>query len=108
MSETFPKSDLERNFWRFHRANPRIYELFDYFTRQAIDKGHKHLSADMVLHRIRWETSVVTTDREYKITNNHSAYYSRLWMDQNPEWDGFFRKRGVRGDEWDQYLGGNP
>jgi hypothetical protein len=89
----FPANPIEARFWEFHDENPRVYRLFDRFTRQAIARGHDHLSADMVMHRIRWESAVETTDGEFKVNNNYSAYYGRLWMRENPGFAGFFRTR---------------
>lgn len=87
---------IEDRFWAFHEANPRVYELFDRFTRQVIQRGHTRFSADAILHRIRWETSVVTRGDQFKINDHYSAYYSRLWMNDNPEHDGIFATRELR------------
>lgn len=88
-----PANPIEARFWDFHDENPAIYRLFDRFTRAAIGRGHERLSADMVMHRIRWETSVETTGGEFKVNNNYCAYYGRLWMRENPDHAGFFRTR---------------
>jgi hypothetical protein len=88
-----PSNPIEAAFWQFHSENPRVYELFNSFTRQAINRGHKSMSADMILHRIRWETSVETTEDEPRINNNYSAYYGRLWSRNNPDFASLFRTR---------------
>lgn len=88
-----------RDFKEFHAANPQAYELFKFFTRDALQKGHKHLGALMVIYRIRWETPMESTDPVYKINNNHAAYYGRMFMRDFPEHEGFFRTRKVQGDE---------
>ena len=88
--------DLRADFEVFHRDNPRVYEMFKQFTFRAINRGFKHLSADMVLHRIRWETYIETVDPDpggFKINNNYSAFYGRLFMREFPQYDGFFRTR---------------
>ena len=58
----------------------------------AIGRGHNKLSAWMIANRIRWETQieVITTD-DYKISNDYIALYSRKFMEDFPEHDGFFR-----------------
>jgi hypothetical protein len=86
---------MEREFWVFHQENPYVYEMFNRFTQSAIRRGFQHLSSDMVCHRIRWETTIETSDREFKLNNNHTAYYGRLWMLDHPEHKGFFRTRGI-------------
>jgi hypothetical protein len=87
------KPRLEAEFDKFHSENPQVYELFKRFTFEAIKKGHSCYSADAILHRVRWETSIMTTDQEFKINNNHVAFYARLFMDDNPEYAGFFETR---------------
>ena len=83
----------ERKFRIFHEANPEVYELFKKFTFQAMSRGHKHLSAEMIINRIRWETKVVTTDKDYKINNDYKPFYSRLFIVEHPQHKDFFRLR---------------
>jgi hypothetical protein len=91
---------LELQFRAFHRANPRVYELFVRFTQRAIQRGHRNLSADMILHRVRWETAIETHGAdEFKINNNFSAFYARMFMRDYPRHDGFFRTRASAADE---------
>jgi hypothetical protein len=87
---------LEKSFHIFHRDNPGVYALFDKFTKQVIAAGYKHHSARDIMRRISWETTIVTTDDQYKINNNHSPYYARMWMNDNPEHADFFRTRAVQ------------
>jgi hypothetical protein len=87
---------IEDRFWEFHEANPKVYELFDRFTKQVIRRGHKNFSSDAILHRIRWETNVATNGDKFKINDHFSAYYARLWLENNPDHDGFFRTRELR------------
>jgi hypothetical protein len=106
-----PKSHLERKFKQYHSDNPQVFNMFSLFTREAIDKGHPHMSADMIAHRIRWEVAMGTIERndenpdkptlKLKIGNNYIAYYARLWMERNPSHKGFFRTRKVTGDNDD-------
>lgn len=45
---------LLRDFLKYHRATPGVYELFNRFTQEVIRRGWKNYSADAVAHRIRW------------------------------------------------------
>lgn len=90
------ESDLQAKFWEFHIANPQVYALFERFTFEVIMRGFRHYSADAIIHRVRWETSITTTDNEFKINDHHTAYYARRFHANHPEHDGFFRLRGVR------------
>lgn len=91
-----PASQLEAEFWEFHALNPRVYELFDRFTRYAISRGRRRFSVSVIIERIRWETTIETAGDDFKINNNHRAYYARLWMRDNPAYEGFFATREVR------------
>jgi len=86
-------SASEQKFRIFHETNPEVYELFKKFTFQAMSRGHKHLSAEMIINRIRWETKVVTTDKDYKINNDYKPFYSRLFIVEHPQHKDFFRLR---------------
>ena len=88
---------LKQKWWEWHRTNPHVYQLFEKFTFMAINKGHKNLSAWLVVNRIRWETSIETTGDDFKISNDYIALYARLFMHYHPEYEGFFRiKRMTR------------
>jgi hypothetical protein len=90
--------DTKQRWWAWHKENPRVYELFDKFTREAIELGHRHLSAWLIVNRIRWETSVVTMGEDFKVSNDFIAYYARLFMALNPDYDGFFRIKTLKSE----------
>ena len=91
------ENSLKSRFDVFHADNPQVYELFKKFTFMAIGRGHNKLSAWMIANRIRWETQieVITTD-DYKISNDYIALYSRKFMEDFPEHDGFFRIKTMK------------
>jgi hypothetical protein len=88
-----PTNAMEAAFWTFHSDNPEVYRLFDRFTRYAIQRGRKRFSAYVVFERIRWETSLETSEGDYKLNNNHRPYYARLWLRNNPAFSDFFSTR---------------
>ena len=94
-----PPQDLEPEWiWlRFHAANPQVYAMFRRFTLQTIDAGRSHYSARAIFHRMRWHTGVETKGDEWKLNNNYSRYYARLFMREHPQHDAFFETR-ERGD----------
>ena len=98
MSDDSDKHRLLVQFELWHAANPKVYELFKEFTFRAIKRGFHNLSARMVFHRIRWETSVETVDPafyngEFKINDHYSPFYARMFMRDHPAYNGFFRTR---------------
>jgi hypothetical protein len=44
----------------------------------------------MVIERVRWELSLGAKDETPRLNNNHSAFYARLLMAQEPALEGMF------------------
>lgn len=88
-----PESNIERAFWRFHAENPYVYELICRFVDEAIGKGRRKLSMKLLFERIRWYVSIETSGPDFKLNNNFTAYYARLWLHEHPERPGFFETR---------------
>jgi hypothetical protein len=86
---------LKMRWWKYHQENPKVYELFEKFTFDVIKRGHQHYSAKAVFERIRWHTDVETRGDSFKFSNNHTAYYARLFMKLWPEHEGFFRTKDI-------------
>lgn len=90
------EGSLKHLWWQWHKQNPHVYELFKQFTLRAINRGHKNLSAWLIVNRIRWETSIETTGVDFKISNDYIAFYARLFMAEHPQYDGFFRIKEMK------------
>lgn len=85
-------NDNKARFDEFHAENPHVYELVKHYAKQAIQSGHKHYGMKSIMERVRWHTSIETNDT-FKINNNHSPYYARMFMDDYPQHAGFFHTR---------------
>ena len=83
----------DKKFNEYHRQNPHIYQAFEKKTLEAISRGYKHCSAKGVFEILRWETAVAANHDEYKINNNYTPFYARLFMKNHPEHQEFFRVR---------------
>lgn len=92
--------DTKRKWWQWHKENPHVYDLFKRFTMQAINRGHRNLSAWLIVNRIRWETSIETKGDDFKISNDFIAYYARLFMHDFPEYKGFFRTKTLKSERF--------
>lgn len=88
--------DLKQRWWAWHNKNPHVWKLFEKFTLMAISKGHKNLSAWLVVNRIRWETSIETQGDDFKISNDFIALYARYFMHKYPQYNGFFRTKQMK------------
>jgi hypothetical protein len=86
-------------FIRFHRDNPEIYDLYVKYAFQLRDAGRENYGSKAIIERIRWHVNVETQSKdEFKINNNHTAYYARMVMMDYPELEGYFRIRSARND----------
>lgn len=86
---------IDNAFQAFHDANPGVWELFQKFTFELISKKFKHYSADAVCHQIRWHTAVITNDRDFKLNNNYTSRYARLFHKAHSQHSNFFRTRSL-------------
>jgi len=92
---TFPvkaQSQLEEKFLEFHAKHPEVYAALSRFSNQWRDrKGpDARLGIKMVIERVRWELALGARDESPRLNNNHSAFYARLLMAQEPALEGMF------------------
>lgn len=84
------------SFEKFHVENPHVYELFKKFAKQALDAGRQTLSGSLIMERIRWETVIQTTGDQFKLNNNHCAFYARKFHEDHPQFGEVFVTRQQR------------
>lgn len=84
---------LNEKFEEYHKDNPHIYRQFIYYTIRAIESGYKNFGSQMILEKIRWESGVESKNSDFKINNDYAAFYSRLFMNEYPQYSGYFRIR---------------
>jgi len=80
-------------FARFHSENPKVWELFERFTLEAVTAGREFYSSNAIFERIRWHVDIETSGGEVKLNNNFRAYYARLFHARHPRMGQFFRNR---------------
>jgi hypothetical protein len=92
-----PNQEQEKptTFAEYHEQNPQIYAAFKRFTFMLIQKGRKHYGARGIIELIRFN-SIVSGNDGFKINNNYGAHYSRLFMKDFPQYDGFFKCRQMK------------
>lgn len=88
-------SDIGLLAQKYDAENPRVYVLFKQYAKQMKATGREHFGAKAIFERIRWEMALSTFSDEWKLNNNYTAYYSRKLMAELPEFNGFFRTRGI-------------
>lgn len=93
------QSKLEKAFWKFHNKNPAVYRLLVRFARQWRQRFGPDAAMGMkqLFERVRWEMAFRTVgDCQFKLNNNHTAFYARLVMERNPDLEGIFYLRKQR------------
>ena len=55
----------------------------------------------LIINRIRWEVFIVTTGKDFKISNDMIAFYARLWRKQYPEYKELFKIKRMQGEIMD-------
>lgn len=93
MDEPTRHDEMRESVIAFHKKHPEIWKLFDRFTREKIKAGFEHYSVKAIFERIRWEVDVTYNKDQFKLNNNHPAFYARAWMRANKKHSGFFRTR---------------
>jgi len=88
----FTVDPKQAKFERYHAENPEIWQQFKDATFALIRVGRNHFSADAILHSIRFNT-VIRGGKDFKINNNYSSMYSRMFTANYPEHTGFFEQR---------------
>ncbi|HYK57484.1 MAG TPA: hypothetical protein VEV15_13540 [Flavisolibacter sp.] len=88
---------IDQDFDSYDTRHPQVYKRFCELALGLIKKGHKHYSADALLHVIRYESTVKKEPLElFKINNNFSSRYARKFLAEFPEHKGFFETRVLR------------
>jgi len=88
---------IKEAFAEFHQKNPAVYSQFKvYFDYLHKYKGWQKVSAKLIIERIRAEVLVKTSDPEFKIDNNFTAHYVRLFVSENPQYEKCFEFRSLK------------
>ena len=82
----------KENFDIHDSKNPDIYRMFCHYALQAA-KVKKYFSAKCIFHRVRWETQIVERKADYKIDDGWISHYARKFMEDYPQYEGFFETR---------------
>lgn len=65
--------------------NPKVYAEFKRFFYEAIMAGVTKMSADMIAHRVRWESKIKSGGKDdFKVNNNVVAFMARRIIEEDP------------------------
>ena len=80
----------KEKFKEHHEKNPHVYDRFEKYALQ-VAQHRDHFSAKAIFHRMRWDTAVAEVDSDFKISDGWISHYARMFMENNPQYEGFFR-----------------
>ena len=83
---------MKISFKKYHEDNPQIYEEFKKLAYQLIKRGYRRLGSKQIFEVIRWQTMVSGNDG-FKVNNNYTSDYARLFESDHPHYAGYFSKR---------------
>lgn len=98
---------LGEKFERFHGENPNVYRTLVRLAREWVNQtGRSKIGIKSLYEVARWHLAIETSDPEYRLNNNYTAFYSRLIMLRESDLDGVFDLRCSEADDWlHDYLG---
>ena len=80
-------------FEAFHRQNPHVFVELKRLALGLLDAGHAFGGMKQLFEVLRYNHALQTTDPDFKLNNNYTAYYARVLMVAEPRLHGFFRLR---------------
>ena len=91
-----PSASHAERFAAFHQANPHV---FDNLARLSLDlraRGASRIGIGMLFEVLRWQYALRTSGDDYRLNNNHRAFYARKLMADVPDLAGLFEVREQR------------
>lgn len=83
-------------FCKYHEENPQIYSAFKEYALRAV-RFKQHFGSKAIFEVIRWNSAVSGNDG-FKVNNNYTSFYARLFELEYPRYEGFFIKRKSKFD----------
>lgn len=90
---------IVRDFLKFHKANPHVYEALKNMAYESKTRGHDLSGIGFLSEIYRWRGGPTVGD-EFKLNNNFCACYSRLIMKNEPRLRGMFQLRKSVADSY--------
>jgi hypothetical protein len=89
------QADIQTRFEEFDAAHPEVWTYFVRFANELLARSERG-SADQIMQRIRWETTV-NPDRDggLKLNDHFSSRYARKLAAQDVRFQHFFSFRKI-------------
>lgn len=90
------KAEREAAFLAFDEKYPEVFERLKSMALALKARGFEHYGLRALWEAMRYDLSVKTTGKQYKLSDHMPPYYSRKLMAEVPELDQFFEIRERR------------
>ena len=95
-----PQSDFgfgltrEQRFWKFHGANPHVYDWIVQRSLELLAAGHTTYSMTALLAELRYSRAAINKGEDrFRVNDHHARFYKELIMKSEPCLRGFFKVR---------------
>jgi len=80
-------------FLNFLPENVHVYDAFEREARRVVARGFKHYSSKTIIEVLRHHSALQEAGSAWKLNNDFTAYWSRLFGLMNPANAGLFEFR---------------
>lgn len=78
-------------FKDFHRDNPHVYEKFKEVAENLLNNGVKRYSSKTIICIMRYEHTIKTNGKPFKISDRYQSLYGRLLAYNDSRFEDFFQ-----------------
>lgn len=89
----------KQEWWEWHQKNPEVWGMFERFSFEAVKRNRRKISHWLIINRIRWETAILTSGNDFKISNDYIAFYARHWKETYPQFSYLFNTKRMIGEK---------
>ena len=100
-----PLSAPEKEFRAFHEDNPRVWLMFESLTLELLAEARRagrttgvRIGAKLIWEMLRWRTSLATRGQRFKLQNNFTPYYARMFRRRHPHLGELFATRPTKSE----------
>ncbi len=97
-----------KRFLKWLSENPDVWIEFVNLSLMAIRSGRKQYSAWLIAARIRCDREIMSSDGDYKISNERIGWLARYFHHKHPEHKGFYKTRPLKEEKQIEELKARP
>lgn len=87
---------LDERFEIFHRDNPWVADALERLADELVDAGVTRIGVKALVERLRWDWTVQTRSRDWKLNNSLTSRYARLLCERRPDLAKKIERRRLR------------